>query len=35
MENSFILLGKSPTLVERTGGFSEFSLAPHDERWVS
>jgi hypothetical protein len=26
MENSFILLGKSPKLVERTGGLSELTL---------
>jgi hypothetical protein len=27
MENSVILLGKSPELVERTGGLSELTLA--------
>src|SRR5262245_12913894 len=34
MEKSLILPWKSPTMVERTGGLSEFSLAC-DERWVS
>jgi hypothetical protein len=34
MEKSLILPWKSPTMVERTGGLPEFSLA-RDERWVS
>ena len=34
MKKSFILLGKSPTLVERHGRLTEFSLA-RDERRVS